>query len=169
MIMSKVNQKIELAANILIIVAATLLIGFVIQKYFFSKSGFQEVEGPTVGSKLLLHDLDFSKTNKTLLLVLQKGCHFCSESADFYKSLIVEAKTKNVTVFAILPQDREEAEEYLRSFGIQGIEIRQSQLSSLEVGGTPAVILTNSNGEVSNSWMGKLSLDKEREVFSKLN
>jgi hypothetical protein len=36
--MSKLNQKIELAANFLIIIAAFLLCGVIVQKYFFDKS-----------------------------------------------------------------------------------------------------------------------------------
>jgi thioredoxin-related protein len=166
--MSKVHQRIELTANFLIIVVAVLLIGLFISKQFLTPKVTDKRNGPKIGSKLSLPGMDLSKTDRALLLVLQKGCHFCSESADFYKALISRANTKNLKVFAILPNEKNEAEEYLRSLGIENIETRQMQLSALEVVGTPTIMLIKSNGEVSNSWMGKLSNLKEREVFDTL-
>ncbi len=168
--MSKVYQKIEMTANILIIVVAILLIGFIVQKYFFtSSSTMPSAKIPVIGKKLTLADIDFNKSDKNVFLVLSKGCHFCSESANFYKKLIAETKGKNVNIIAVLPQEKKEAEEYLNGLGIQGIEIRQSQLNSLDVSGTPTILVLDKNGEVSNYWIGKLPPNEEKEVFAKLN
>lgn len=112
--MGKVYQKIELTANILIIVAALLFVGFLVHRYFFSNPGLKT---PTVGSKISLSDVDLSKNDKNVLPVLQKGCHFCSESADFYKILVENAQGKNAHVIAVLPQEKRDAEEYLNGSG----------------------------------------------------
>ena len=103
------------------------------------------------------------------MLVLSKDCRFCDESVDFYKKLISDTKGKNVNIVAALPQEKKAAEEWINGHGIQGIEVRQSQLNSLDVSGTPTLIILNNKGEVSDFWIGKLSAEKELEVINKLN
>jgi len=171
--MSKVYQKIELTANILIIAVALLIGGVVVKKYFYptvsgAPQAAPERKSPTIGGKISNAEFDWSKNNKNVLLVMSKGCRYCTESAGFYKKLIEQAQGKDVKITAVLPQPKAEAEQYLNELGISGIEIRQSQLDSLDVSGTPTIILVNNNGEISNFWLGKLPSDKEEEVLNTL-
>lgn len=167
--MSEAKQKIELIANILIIIAAVFLIGLIAQKNFFSESSnTPSSKYPTIGNKIPFDDVDWSKSNKNVFLVLQSGCRFCTESAEFYKRLIQQTQGKNVNIIAVFPQNKTEAEEYLKSLGISGIEVRQSQLNLLQVGGTPTIIIANDKGEISKFWIGKLLPDKEVEVINQL-
>jgi hypothetical protein len=88
--MGRINRKIELTANILIIVVAVLLVGVIAQRYFFLPSINPNQPArvyPTIGTKINIPDTDWSNQPKTLLMVLQKDCHFCTESAPFYKRL----------------------------------------------------------------------------------
>jgi thioredoxin-related protein len=167
--MSKIYQRIELTANLLIIVVAILIVGVLAHRYLSPAPKSPQPKGPTVGSKLSLTNLDLSKSNKNVLLVLQKGCHFCSESAEFYKRLIAETKGSNVNIVAVLPQEKQEAEGYLDSLGIKGVEIRQSRLDSLSVSGTPTIIVLNDKGDILAVWVGKLPAEKEKEVLAKLS
>lgn len=169
--MSKLNQKAEFAANILIIVAAVLLIGVVVQKYFFSGAAVNPKARaqPVVGSKLNLSDVNFSSQPKTLVLVLQAGCRFCSESASFYKRIIENARNKNVNLVAVLPTGIEESKTYLNELGLNNLEVKRSPLDNIQVSGTPTLILTDDKGEITDFWVGKLPLDKETEVINKLN
>ena len=165
----KVNQKIELTANILIIVVAVLLIGVFTQRYFFSDhAASAQPKSPTVGNKVEIAGFDWSRSSQNVLLVLKKGCRYCSESAGFYKKLIQQAKEKNIAVTAVLPEDKDEANKYLEEIGISGIGIVQSQLNSLDVGGTPTIIITNNQGGITNVWLGKLPPEKETEVINQL-
>lgn len=167
--MSKVYQKIELTANILIIVVAVMLVGVLAQRYFFAAPAPSEPKSPTVGTKISDANFDWSKSNKNVLLVLQKGCKYCTDSAEFYKKLIQQTREdKNVKITAVLPQPKEEAEKYLSELGVSGIEVKQSQLNSLNVGGTPTIIVTDDKGEISDVWMGKLPPEKESEVIKKI-
>jgi len=167
--MSKIYQKIELMVNILIIVVAALLVGILIQKYFFSGSPMVSgIKSPIIGAKVQIADIDWPKSNKNVLLVLSKGCRYCTESAEFYKKLIQQTQGKNVQITAVLPQAKEEAEKYLSELGIPGVEIRQSQLDSLNVGGTPTIIVADDKGVISDVWIGKLSSNEETEVVNKL-
>jgi len=165
---SKIIRKLEIIANILIISVAVLLGYFLIQKSFFqTQNDSQPIEIPA-GTKISLSETDWSANRKTLLLVLQKGCKFCTESMPFYKTLIEKSKEKGVKIVAVLPDSREESLRYLKENGVEIQEIRQSRLGSLNVRGTPALMLIDDKGEVSNSWIGLLPSEKEAAVMEKL-
>jgi thioredoxin-related protein len=176
--MNKLTQKVELIANLLIIVVAVLLIGVLVQRYFTTSSASSFPPQPQSqsinqlqkksNSPIEIAGVDFSEKPKTLILALQAGCHYCTESAPFYKRLIQSAKDKNIKLIAVLPSSVEESADYLDKLGINDLEIKQSTLASLQVRGTPTLILTNENGEIMNSWIGKLKTEKEDEVISKL-
>jgi hypothetical protein len=166
--MRKFSQKIELAANILIIVVAVLLVGVIVQKYFRAPQQPERMQ-PTVGTKVNLPEVNLSEQPKTLILVLQKDCHFCTESAAFYKRIQESTQNKNVKLVAVLPNPLEEGKAYLDKLGIANLEIRQSPMNNLQTSGTPTLILTNNKGEVTNFWIGKLPADKEEEVIKQLN
>lgn len=166
--MSKLARKIELTANVLIIAVALLVGGLLIHRYFFSTSA-PTPKSPLIGETVQLADFDWSQSNKNVVLVLQKGCHFCAESAEFYKRLIQQAQGKHLVVVAVLPQNGDEAQKYLSSLGISGIQVKQSPLASLHVGGTPTVIIADNKGRITNLWLGKLPPEKETEVLTKLD
>lgn len=169
--MSKISSKIEMTANILIIVVALLLGATLIQRYFFPSSGSNQPSRvqPVVGSKLELADVNWSSQPKSVVLALQTTCRFCIESAPFYKRLIQQAKDRNIKVIAVFPTKVEESAAHLSELGLQGLEVKQSPISDLQTSGTPTLILTNDKGEITNFWIGKLPADKEDEVLSKLS
>lgn len=170
--MGKFSQKIELTANILIIVVAVIFGVVLVQKYFFASAPTNNQPDriqPTIGTKVNLADEDWSKQPKTLIMALQTTCHFCNESAPFYKRLIQEMKGKNVKLVAVFPTKIEESAAHLNELGLSGMEVKQSSLGNLQTSGTPTLILTNDKGEVTNFWVGKLPTDKEDEVLKQLN
>lgn len=166
--MSKISQRVEFIANALIIVVAVALLAVIGQKYLFNRTVQPSPVQPSVGTKVKLPDADLSGHPKTLILALQKGCHFCSESAPFYKRLLEGARGGNVRLLAVLPGTPEESMAYLKELGLTNLEVKQSPLNAIQVGGTPTIILTNDKGEVTNFWVGKLEADKEEEVLSQL-
>jgi hypothetical protein len=169
--MNKLTQKVELTANILVITVAVLLAGVIGQRYFSrpAKAPDQPAQlHPIVGAKINLPDTDWSRKPKTLILGLKKDCHFCSESAAFYKRLQEIAQNKNLTLVAVLPGKQEESRAYLDGLGIANLDVKQWPLKSLQISGTPTLILTNDKGEVTDYWIGRLSPEKELEVVNKL-
>lgn len=167
--MSKVHQKVEFVANILIIIVAIALGGVLVQKYFFAAPNSRpERVQPVVGAKMEILDVGWSQQPKTLILALQTGCHFCNESAPFYQRVIETVKGKNIRLVAVFPTDAEKGKAHLNKLGLTDIEVRSSSLDSLQVSGTPTLILTDEKGEITDYWVGKLSADKEDEVISKL-
>lgn len=168
--MNKISSKIDLAANILIIIVAVLFGIFLIQKIFLpSPVTVQQTRiKPIVGTKVNLPKIDWSTHDKTVILVLQTTCHFCTESVPFYKRLSQEAKAKNIRLVAVFPTTVEESTAYPNKLGLSGIEVKQSPLFNLQVSGTPTLILSDNKGEVLNFWVGKLQPEQEQEVINKL-
>lgn len=170
--MKTVSQKIELAANVLIIVVALLLGGVLVKKFILNDSAKNNQPPvrvqPAVGSKLEVSDVDWSQQKKTLVLALQTTCHFCNESAPFYKRLAQAAENKNVKIVAVFPTGNEENAAHMKELGLESIPVRQQTLNSLQVSGTPTLILTNEKGEITEYWVGKLPPEKETEVLNKL-
>src|SRR5688572_6578656 len=104
--MNKVNEKVELVANVLIVVVALLLIGVFVQRYFFSSptaANQPQRQQPTVGKKINLENVDFSAQPKTVVIALQTTCGYCNESAPFYKRLLKESEGKNIKFVAVFP------------------------------------------------------------------
>ena len=169
--MSKLYRKVELTANIFVIVVALLVGGVIVNKYFLDKPTDSDEPArlqPTIGSKINLAGVNWANQSKTLILALKKGCRFCTESAPFYERLINHAQNKNIKLVAVLPGDKEESAAYLNELGLTNLEVKQSTLINLQVAGTPTLILTNEKGEITNFWVGKLPPDKEVEVISHL-
>src|SRR5262245_49068311 len=106
-------KKVELAANLAIIVVALLIGGVFVKKYFFDNRSQPPLK-ISAGTKVPIQDVDWAKNGQTLLLVLQKGCHFCAESAPFYQGLTREMdESKSTKLIAVLPQEVNESQQYL--------------------------------------------------------
>lgn len=166
---SKVNQRVELITNVAIIIVAVLFGYFLVQKFLFPNQNQSQLQKEIEeGTKISLPNVEWQSSQKTLLLVLQKNCKYCTESMPFYKILVQKASEKGVKVIAVLPNSLEESNQYLKENGVQIQEIRQTSLNTVNVRGTPTLMLLNEKGEVSNSWVGKLFPDKEQEVISQL-
>jgi peroxiredoxin len=167
--MGKYLKSIEVVANVLIIVVAVLCIGVLGHRYFRAESPKPAgPKMPVVGSTISAVDVDWSKNKKNVVLALQVGCHFCSESADFYKTLLRQTKEKGINVVAVLPQSREEARKYLDNLQLSDLDTKQSSLNSIDVSGTPTLIITDDKGQVTNAWVGKLPPEKQDQVLSVL-
>jgi|ERR1044072_4110629 thiol-disulfide isomerase/thioredoxin len=168
--MAGVQKKLELVANVAIIVVAVIL-GYVLVKQFvFTAPAAQPgpMKQPQAGATVTLPDTDFSTNEKTLILALKKGCHFCSESAPFYQKLTQLASEKGVRIIAAFPHSVEEGQGYLKELNVPITEMKQADFAALSVGGTPTLILTDKNGQVQKFWIGKLPADKETEVINSL-
>ena len=161
-------KKIEVIANLAIIVTATLLCVVLVKHYFIPKAqsinaapvtrNSESDRRPSVnaqiqpGTKLSLTGIDWSKNGQTLLLALSTTCHFCSESGPFYRQIVKERST-NTRVVAALPQSISESKNYLDGLGVSVDLVTQVPLTSAGVRATPTIILVDENGVVMDSWL----------------
>lgn len=166
--MNNLYRKTEILANVAIIIVAILIVGVIVRKYLTPVPQEPIAEIP-VGNTVPLPDVDWAKNRQTLLLVLKKGCHFCSESAPFYQRLVRETtQHSNVQFVAVLPDPVDEGKQYLNDLGVPLNEVKQGSLAALGVGGTPTLILVDATGKVAASWVGLLRPNKEAEVLNRL-
>jgi len=165
--MKNLAKQIEVVSNVAIIAVAVLLGVVLVKSYLFSGKP-DSYRGIAAGTKIEVRDVDWAKSNHTVVLALQKGCHFCTESAPFYQRLVSQASQRGTRIIAILPNEIEASREYLSALNVRISEIRQMPLNALKVGGTPTVILVDDKGVVVRSWVGKLPPNDEAEVLSML-
>jgi hypothetical protein len=165
--MGNLTRKLEVGANVAIIIVA-LLLGAVLVKRFLLSPAPQAPHEIAAGTKVDLPGVDWHRDGKTLVLVLQKGCHFCAESAPFYQRLVREASGRPVQLVAVLPQGTEEAKAYLSELNVSVPTVMQASLRTLGVSGTPTLILVDDRGAVIKSWVGKLPAEQEAEVLNKV-
>lgn len=164
-------KKIELLANVSIIVVA-LLLGTILVKRNLPptrQTTLPPTSGIQPGTKIELPDVDWGQSEQTLLLALSERCHFCSESAGFYQRLAQEkAQPDSTRLIAVLPQDVSRGHAYLNHLGVAVDEVKQSTLSAIGVSGTPTLIMVDRAGIVKESWAGKLPPAQEAEVLRHL-
>lgn len=170
--MSNLQKRAEVAANIAIIVVAVVLCVVLVKRFVLDDNKPAAPPGApnqiTAGEKVPV-GMEWVKSGHTVLLVLQKTCRFCTESAPFYQRLVKEtANRSDVKVVALFPGTVEESKQYLDGIGVSIADIRQVSPAEVKVSGTPTIILVDENGVAVDVWRGKLPPDKEAEVFSKL-
>jgi hypothetical protein len=165
--MSGWAKRIEIATNVAIL-CAFLLVAALAAKRLWEPSS-PKPGAPSIGAKVSLHGVDWSTSNQNLVLALSTGCHFCSESADFYQRLVPSAESNGTRVLAVLPQPISDGRSYLEKLGVTVSEVVQSPLGAVDVSGTPTVLLIDGQGKIRKAWVGKLGPEQERQVMKGLH
>lgn len=166
------TKKIELFANVAIVIVAVVLVFVLAKKFVFndaSTAAKVPKENISAGMKVNLPEADFAANGSTLLLILSTDCHFCHESLPFYQRVIEQsARSGRVKIAAVFPQDAKTGEEYLKSNGVTVSRVFQAQPPNLGVGGTPSLLLVDKDGVVTETWFGKLAAPEENKVLGQL-
>jgi peroxiredoxin len=163
----KAAKRIEIAANVAIIVVAVAVVLFFVKNYRMNRTGPRAQI--SVGTKFALKDVNWPGSGKTVVLALSTTCHYCTESAGFYRELVQQCQKQHVRVIAVLPQPLNEAQSYLNKEGVSVDEVRQGSFPELKIGGTPTLVVLDNQGVVKSVWIGKLPENKEKEVLSELD
>ncbi|MBZ5494002.1 MAG: redoxin domain-containing protein [Acidobacteriia bacterium] len=158
-------KRVELVANVGIVIVALLAATLLLRNNLGHQSNPQSI---VIGSKIKLKDVNWKANGKTLVLALSTNCHFCTESAPFYRQLVKAAEEKNVRTVAVFPQSPLEATSYLAAKAVKVDLVQQSPLPDIQVSGTPTVLLVNENGEVKAVWIGKLQAEREKDLLGRL-
>jgi len=158
--------KLEIVTNVVVIVLA-LTIGFVFVKdrFFGPALGSSDIKA---GDRLAgPKGLDWNAHDRTLLMVLRKGCHYCEDSVPFYQRLVDKRKhdAADLAIVALFPDDAETARTVTKSESLDVETLGGVPLQTLRVSGTPALILVDRSGIVLNTWVGMLSPKQELDVM----
>ena len=159
-------KKLEIAANLSIIVVCTLLVAVVVRQQHAPR---QQGQRPaiTLGSPFSIEE---GSPGRTLFVALKPGCRFCTESAHFYQRLLTRVRTINgVRLVVLVPHDSLDGDQYVAELGMAGVSpVRKVRFSDLKILATPTLILTTSTGQVEGVWQGRLKTPAEEEVMKAL-
>jgi hypothetical protein len=165
--------KLEMAANAATIVAALLISIVLIKVYLLPTAPTRKglaASPVAVGTDMneRLPGVDWQKNRHTLVLALSTKCHFCTESAPFFRKL-AEEPGRNAKLLAILPQPVAESERYLGGENVHVDLVRQVSLSRVGIRGTPTMLLVNGGGVVTKVWVGKAETKDQEQMLRLLS
>ena len=178
------TKKVEVLANIAVIITAMVLCSILVKKYSLTKTPpGGSVQGAASkppnselssdrktiqpGTQISLPGIDWTKSNRTVLLALSTTCHFCTESAAFYQRL-QQRKPNDVQIVAVFPQPVEDSRNYLNKLGVSVSAVVQAPLASVNVLGTPTLMLIDNSGAIKDSWVGKLPDSQAAKVIEQI-
>ena len=169
--MGRLSLVLQLAAHISTIIAGSLLCVVLVRTYRPYGPGLRrparpDALGARVGETLSsrLHGVDWGGNHRTLILVLSTRCHFCSDSALFYRRVCDKTERK-FKIVAVLPEPIKDAREYLNREGVRVDQVEHLSLDALGVSGTPTMLMVDDRGVGMKSWVGKLSGSDEQAAF----
>ncbi len=178
--MSNLHKKIEILSNLAIIAIAILLSSVLIKKYFWLTQADTETkkrnssvhvnsEANIVGRRISLPNIDWAGNRWNLVLAIHSKCHFCTESAPFYKELTNKLLAQpNLQIVAVSSEPPHIAKAYLDSLGVSIDKVRQADFRPVGVTGTPTLLMVDNNGIVTSTWIGRLDSNREAEVLARL-
>jgi len=163
----RLKKYIETGVNVSLILVCLTFVGVLAKTYLLpAKDGPKPI---AKGDTITFTSSPGENRAKTLLLFLQSGCEFCSNSAPFYRELIREtASLPDVKIAAVFSTNDENYAGYTRDLGLEGIEIRRADFVDAGIAGTPTIALVGEKNTVSESWRGYLSIGKRVEVRRRL-
>jgi thioredoxin-related protein len=160
--------RLETVTNVTIIVTGVLVSSLVLKTWTDSGRAQAMSQPYRAGDEIgRVQPVDFSRTARTVLLVVRSSCTFCSQSMPFYKRL-AELRTKNGTSFHVVALTTEPiatGERYFSKNGISLDAVASYTDGEIRVRATPTLIVVDRHGRVIRSWVGLLSGIEEEEVI----
>lgn len=166
----KFSPTLKRAAVAFIVAAGLLLCVKVVRRTFFPGMSLTgEHRHVRIGARLAVEGVDWSKSEQTYVLALNKTCAFCKVSAPLYRRLVAEsAEREAVRVIALLPHPVGESTEYLDGMGVKPAEVQDVEFDSLGITHTPTIMLVNKGGVVTKMWVGRIPKKDEETVFEQM-
>jgi hypothetical protein len=102
-----------------------------------------------------LPGIDFGAAPVTVMAVIRSGCRYCTESMPLYRELIeTYGVTGQATFVAVCLDSLEVCRQYLRRHRVEMTAIAVDSRTSLQVTGTPTLILADRSARVKGVWLG---------------
>lgn len=162
---TRAETKVEAIANVTVILMALAVGCAVLTRYVESSRPPRMV---ATGDHLArLPGLDWNQHRRTLLLVLNTGCHFCQDSVPFYQQLAQAQHLDPVAleVVAVFPNEAGMVREFTAHEGLTIRSVPEVRLENLRVNATPTLLLVNNEGRVERLWVGILTSRQEIDLL----
>lgn len=163
-------KRIEILANA-VIIAVGIIVGGNTGFAWYYRLFPRPIPGPYKPDQRIgdTADLRLAQARRTLLLMIASQCHFCTESMGFYQRLAKVSRERHVALVGVAAEDVRANDSYLRSNGVIVDRVVSALANGLKPAGTPTLVLVRADGRVVNSWRGRLSPEREREVVRALS
>ncbi len=167
----KYKQVLEVVTNLAVLVAAIVLVAFVMRSYFTTppkRAAAKLPAGVTLGE---IKDLDYGDAQRILILVLSTQCKYCVQSAPFYRTLASMSGnlTQRTRILGVFPEDETSVKAFLAKSQVE-MEFRSDvDLSKLNVSSTPTLILLDKGKNIVNSWVGTLGAEQQADVVKTIS
>lgn len=161
-------KKLELAVNIGVIVLGAAVLFFLVKTYRASRDASQALQEPRVGDQLpAIPGVDWKVNDRTLVLALRKGCHYCEDSMPFYRRLseLSEQKALKANLVAVFPDAGSDVDQLVKAEHLSLKTVSGVPLGTLKISGTPTIILADSSGRIIQDWVGQLSDHQEQQLL----
>lgn len=113
--------------------------------------------------------IDFSAASRTLLVALQRPCRYCDDSLPFYRRLQARADGRDgVRIVVVAPPRNRGMGDYLALEGFEPDAVVFADPERFPASGTPTLMLVDTEGSLTHSWIGLLDADQEGEVLNVL-
>ena len=165
----KVLRVLDVLTNIATIGAACAIIAVVWFRYGPSRQ-HQGVQPPGIetGAHVPIEGIDWKRSQRTVVLVLSTQCHFCTESAGFYREISKRRHPDVLKLVAVFREDVEAGRKFLSDHAIDVDEVLQRPVETTGAKGTPALLLVDAAGNLNKAWMGRVPPTIEQEILEQL-
>lgn len=168
------GQKLETVANAVIVVTGIIAIP-VFARTLWPRADAQTalrteayVKGDTLPKPF---PVDFSKSDRTLLLVLDSRCTYCTDSVPFYRTLVEQRAIHpaRARLVAVGFESAATLTSYLNEHAVRVDDVAHVTPDILRGTGTPSLLLVDRHGRVEAFWVGLLQADKQAEVLRSID
>jgi hypothetical protein len=168
-------RRLETIANLSIIVATLFFCATIAKERWFptpvtNLGPAASTESSLKGTQLQISGIRWDQADKTLVMALSTQCHFCQESAPFYKELTSSpaVKAKRVVIVTVFPQQQGEAESFVKGNQMHADEVLSMPLQGLGTSSTPTLLLVDRTGKIERLWIGVLSRSQQKDLLVEL-
>lgn len=167
------RRRLEIATN----VAIVIFLGFISIDYGvgFIRARTKAPSSPVeikAGDQLVGLPIDWRSHARTLVLALRYGCHYCQESAPFYKHLLdlqAAGQLGDVRISAIFPDDATVAAHTLQIENLKLDLVPAVDFARLRIFSTPTAMLVDPEGHVQHVWVGELNAQRQGALVASLS
>jgi len=164
------KAKVEVAANVVVILLA-VVIGSVFLMDRFAAPGLGPNEVKAGDQLPGLHAYNWKAHDRTLVLALRSGCHFCEASMPFYRRLAKLEQSNQIAahLIAVFPDDPAVVRQVVETQQLTIEVVPGIELGQVKAQATPTLMLVDEQGRVSKVWMGELPAAEEAEVIAAIS
>jgi len=162
---SAIKAKLEAIANVTVILVALAVGAVVLARY---SASYRTPRSATAGDHLAkIPGLDWNQHRRTLLLVLNTGCHYCQDSVPFYQKLAQAQRPDgdDLEIVAVFPNEAEMVHQFIAHVGLSIRSVPSVALDRLRVDATPTLILVDQEGRIERAWVGILTSRQEMDLL----